>query len=334
MHETSVHQFNPEMAPDSAFVRGALKHLVVGNQGRWTDPRRTPFHIVAIAPHTGQVVIEIDDFEDRGRRIEIPFEQVASYQIAIGSTEASAADTEQFGEIVARFNQPLQVPCPQAATARTLAALRDRQAGVRAWLSEHSLFLKQYIAADISLRRGSPELASDLRTFMRQSGLGDTEEEFATTFVSNPYGELIKGHRIVLAELGLVAYEGSVVRDSTLFDGQRTKERRAEHILNRLSFVRAFLGLLGLAEVTLYRGIVFDGRPEPPRNNSFISASFDVEVARSCYAPREVQRNGMLLRQVVPIERLFMTYLETAGFNRQFLEAEAVLLYQPGNLLF
>jgi len=29
-----------------------------------------------------------------------------------------------------------------------------------------------------------------------------------------------------------------------------------------------------------------------------------------------------------------MTYLETAALNRQFLEAEAVLLNQPGNLLF
>jgi len=90
-----VHQFNPDMAPDSEFVRGALKHLVVGNRGRWMDPRRTPFHIVSIVPHTGQVVIEIDDFEDRGTRIEIPFERVMSYQMAIGSAEASAAETEQ-----------------------------------------------------------------------------------------------------------------------------------------------------------------------------------------------------------------------------------------------
>jgi predicted 2-oxoglutarate/Fe(II)-dependent dioxygenase YbiX len=38
----AVLQFNPNMAPDSAFVPGTLKHLVVGNRGRLMDPRRTP----------------------------------------------------------------------------------------------------------------------------------------------------------------------------------------------------------------------------------------------------------------------------------------------------
>ena len=41
-----------------------------------------------------------------------------------------------------------------------------------------------------------------------------------------------------------------------------------------------------------------------------------------------------LLRQVVPVERLFMTYLETAAMNDRFREAEAVLLFEPGAWAF
>jgi hypothetical protein len=91
---------------------------------------------------------------------------------------------------------------------------------------------------------------------------------------------------------------------------------------------------VGQADVTLYRGLVFDGLPDPLRNVTFVSASFDFEVARSCFAPRENRRTGLLIRHVVPVERLFMTYLETKQLNRQFVEAEAVVLHEPGNPLF
>ncbi len=33
--------------------------------------------------------------------------------------------------------------------------------------------------------------------------------------------------------------------------------------------------------------------------------------------------------QSVPVERVFMTYLETSAMNDRFLEAEAVLLARP-----
>ena len=45
------------------------------------------------------------------------------------------------------------------------------------------------------------------------------EERFATQWASNnESGEFIKGHRIVIAEVGLSPYEGKVVRDPALFD--------------------------------------------------------------------------------------------------------------------
>jgi hypothetical protein len=332
--ENAVHQFNPHMQPDSAFVPGAFKYLVVGNRGRWMDPRRTPFHIVTLVPDTGHFVLEIDDFEDTGTRLEIPFEVVKSYQLAVGSAEASPEDIAQFTAVVERLDRPLQVECVPRATAHTLERLRDLQEFASAWLGQHSAFLKGDRRLDAGSRRGPHQLAVDLQTFMKHQALSDVEEGFATSYVSNPHAELVKGHRIVLAELGLVDYRGSIVRDPALFDDPWAKERRAEHILSRLAFIRAFFEHVGLAAVTLYRGLVFDGRPQSLRNESFVSASFDPEVAKSCFVPHETRRSGLLIRQVIPIERIFMTYLETAQLNRQFLEAEAVLLYEAGNQLF
>ena len=52
--------------------------------------------------------------------------------------------------------------------------------------------------------------------------------------VQNAAGELVTGHRIVIAELGLVPYAGKVVRDPGLFEGRWSKPRRAAHVLARL----------------------------------------------------------------------------------------------------
>src|SRR5688572_17187833 len=99
----AIHQFNPNMAPDSAFVAGSLKHLVVGNRGRLLDPRRTPILIVALTPETGHFVAQIEDFEDKGARWEVPFERVASYRFEFDSPEATSADVERFDEIGLRW---------------------------------------------------------------------------------------------------------------------------------------------------------------------------------------------------------------------------------------
>ena len=85
-------------------------------------------------------------------------------------------------------------------------------------------------------------------------GLTDMEERFATQWVSNSEsGEFIKGHRIVIAELGLSPYEGKVVRDSTLFDEPWSKQRRAHYILVRMAFVQEVFSQSEIERPLLYR---------------------------------------------------------------------------------
>jgi hypothetical protein len=153
-------------------------------------------------------------------------------------------------------------------------------------------------------------------------GLAEVDDRFADAFVTNPRsGELIKGHAIVLAELGLCRYEGRIVRDPAIFE-QWPKAVRAQHIIVRLALVRELLHRLGREEVVLYL--------QPRPTASFLSATFAREVAEEHFAGGARTRSAVMWRQVTEVERLFMTFLETPALNRQFREAEAVLVGGPG----
>jgi hypothetical protein len=130
-----------------------------------------------------------------------------------------------------------------------------------------------------------------------------------------------------------VPFHGKQVRDPELFGGSWSKQRRADHVLRRLAFVRELFSRLGLSSVVLYRGWSSRGVPQS-RRHSFVSATFSREVAMSHFNEREPATTGVLLRQSVPILRLFMTFLETAHMNRQFKEAEAVLLRSDEDVVF
>src|SRR5437867_6551089 len=63
---------------------------------------------------------------------------------------------------------------------------------------------------------------------MTEESFWDIEEMFAEQYVRNPNsGELVQGHAIVLAELGIVPFQGKQVRDADLFSGSWNKQRRA-----------------------------------------------------------------------------------------------------------
>lgn len=332
-----IHQHDPDRLPDDAFVPGSLEHLVPGTRGRLLDPRRTPVEVVEVRPATGEFVIAITAFEDRGARWRVPFENVDHYQFEPGGARADAASVAAWREAITRFDRPLVLPRDEERRPRTLEDLRERERVARDWLRSSSRFFREGTVLQPARedRRGEPALWADLRAFLDGRGLAGMEEAFATGFVSNPYsGERVKGHRIVLAGLGLVSLEDKAVRDPDLFAGEWSRERRAEHVLWRLAFLRALFREAGRESVTLYRGLAVDGVPRPPDNTTFVSASFSFDVARSLFEPKTPGTSGVLLRQEVSVERLFMTYLETEAMNRQFLEAEAVLLFEEGNPLF
>ena len=168
---------------------------------------------------------------------------------------------------------------------------------------------------------------------MSEADLWEVEEAFADRYVrSFHFGELVKGHRIVLAELGLASYEGKQVRDPDLFNGLWSKQRRADHILHRLAFVRELFERSGHSTLVLYRGSSYREQPhcvqEQPHIRDFQFRGRDEPLQRA-----RSDHDRVLHRQSVPVERLFMSFLETVQMNRPYKEAEAVLIHDSANLI-
>jgi hypothetical protein len=320
-----IYERDPDAAPDEDFEPGELSHAVVGNEGRMLDARRTPVRVIDVRPGTGHVVLEVAAFEDRGARWEIELERLDRFQFARGSPREHGARLAELDEAVRRLDLALEIPVDPAARARTRERLSAARAEAREWLRGRS------IEVDLSQRTGAPQTWALLSTFMEFRDLLELERTFSERYVSNPgSGELVKGHLIVAAELGLAPYVGKVVRNPGLFDGAWSRERRAEHLLGRLAFVPELFRAAGYEAVTLWRGLSSERPLEELPPPTFVSATFSREVAESHFAGTERTVAAVLSRDVLPVERLFMTYVETEAMNRQFLEAEAVLIADAG----
>ena len=262
--------------------------------------------------------LEIDAFEDQGAHWLIPFEDIAGYQFRRGSARLSHAAARNYRQLVERFDQPLIVEPTAAMRARTAERIAQEKVAADEWLDRHDV--GRFDPSDAIARRvGDPALQGLLASYLERHGLADMDREFAETFVSNPRsGETVKGHSIVLADLGLVRFEGKRVRSPSLFEGRWSKERRARHLIVRLGFAQA-LWRRSAEQPVLYRGIGANDTGRVYQPLSFISATFSHEVALA-HEPVE------MLTQTLPLERVLMTFLETPAMNRQFKEAEAVLL--------
>lgn len=324
-----TYQRDPDQRPDRDFEPGELALLVPGNPGRMLDGRRTPIAVRGLDPATGTWELEVLAFEDAGARWTLELERVDHFQFERGASRLGGRTVARLRAAVDRFDRPLRVGVDRAARRRTLRRLADEERTAAATLPSRRL------AVDLEARTGDPAIHGWLEGYLRERGVGDLEAAFAERFVSNPSsGELVKGHRIVIAGLGLAAYEGKIVRDPRTFEGPWSEARRAEHVLARMGAVRALFRVAGHDTVRLWRGIASEDelRRQPAR--TFVSTTFDRAVAESLFAGGPAARVAALYRQDVPIERLFMTYVETAAMNRQFHEAEAVLLAEPRNLAF
>ena len=112
--------------------------------------------------------------------------------------------------------------------------------------------------------------------------------------------------------------------------GSRIRWYVTRHIKSKYELVR----LKKFTRTARRMGISYRGRFAAPRNRTFVSATFSAAVAESHFESGGEGSTGVLIRQSVPVERLFMTYLETVQMNRKFREAEAVLLFDADSAAF
>jgi hypothetical protein len=180
------------------------------------------------------------------------------------------------------------------------------------------------LAQAVDARAGNPCAFEVTGTLLREHGLTTLEKDLLDPLISNPRsGEMVKGHAIVLAELGLCRYEGLVVRDPYLFDGVHSKQARAEHILWRMALAQEVWALADAA--TVYRVVSSDQGIQPAKT-SLLSTTFSRAVADSHLAGGAARRHVKLQMRDLPLDRLFMTFIETEAMNSRFREAEALLV--------
>lgn len=329
-----VYQFDPSPAPDSDFLAGRLTYLVVGNRGRLLDGRRTPVAVTGVSPDDGVFEVEILGFEDAGSRWELGLEEVTRFQFARGAAMAPPDVERELCAAKQRFDVDLVIEADPAAYAQTAAAIEVERGLIRDSLALVDALGDVDFDAHVGRREGPSPIIAEVEQWLTHRRLLDVDQRFADAFVTNPRsGELVKGHAVVLAELGLCRYRGKVIRDPLAFESL-SKPRRAEHIIVRLALMRELYARLARETLTVFRAAAVEGPFPAPSRQSFISATFSREVADEHFAGGANTQTAVIWRQQISRDRLFMTFLETAALNRQFKEAEAILIAEPENRAF
>ncbi len=325
-----MHDHFTVMEPDENFDTGSFQHLIAGNEGRVLDGRRTPGYIERLDWDSGLFVWRITAFEDKGKCWEIPVEDIPQYQFRKNCTLLPQNAADRIAQYCRKFQKSLQIPAEKERFLQTNSEIEHQEAAARQWLSERSTFLKKGKQLSFSAVTGDTDLFCDLARYMEEHSVLDLENRTAAEYLLNPYsGEWMKGMKITMAEMGLLSYNGTVIRSSNTFSGMGEKSLRKEYIILRLAFLRALFRMCGYTEVPLFRGVSSEANffqtPQTLLSGTFSSdtaAEFagiqDSSKFRSCY----------WVKFFCKTEDLFMTFLETRALNERYQEQEAVFFYR------
>ena len=335
-----MYQADPHAEPDEAFVAGELGLLVPGNRGRLLDARRTPVRITALDIAHGYFELEILAFEDRGAHWLVPLEEVSRYQFQPSSVRADVRAVGEMRAAIARLDVTVQIAVDGEARHDTQRRIGAERAVADQWLAGNGAPERLDVAPFIASRRGCEDAFAWLAGYLGICGLAGMDHDLATAYVRNPNsGDLVRAHLITAAQLGLCSYRGKQVRDPASLSESWSADRRAAHLVHRLAFVQALWRRANNPDLMLYRGMGLQSSAQlEDRRPAVISATFSREVADSHFTSQRAQA-AALVRFRLPIERLFMTFLETAAMSTQYLEAEAIIFTAdhgpwPGSGLF
>lgn len=330
----STHEVIKE--PDDRFETGSLAHLIPGNAGRVLDGRRTPGFVESYDPNSATFLWHITGYEDEGLCWEMPAEYINCFQFPLDCPRLPEDRVADIQAACQRFSRRLNITPTPETTQATLKALEAAAQEAAGWLEQHSEFFRQYSVLPLSAETGATLLYDDLANYLSQKGLLELEQRTAGDYVLNPWsGEWLKGMKIVMAELGLIGYQGTIPRKPDVFSGLGDKELRKQYIIARCGFVQALFRRVGLKEVPLYRGMASESDFfETP--SSLLSATFSPQTALEFADLPDSSpqiRSSYCVKFTCPVNSLFMTFLETRQLNEKHQEQEAILFYRD-RLLF
>ena len=322
-----MHEQHTIVESDDHFDVGTLAHLVVGNEGRVLDGRRTPGYIESYDNESAMFICRITAFEDKGKCWEIPAEEITSYQFRKGCPLLLPSEVTQISERCIVLNQQLVIPKYETNRAATENSISVQEQFAHDWIVNNSLFYKTESQFDFSAKEGNHCLFSDLEHYLNELGLYELERLTAKQYLLNPYsGEWIKSTKIIMAEMGLIAYSGTPPRKSDTLSGIGEKELRKKYIIARTAFLRSIFKLKGISEVSLFRGmssaINFYETP-----HTLVSSTFSAETALEFtdLKSSSKSRSAYFVKFTCPVDCLFMTFFETRQFSERYKEQEAII---------
>lgn len=325
----AIHEFDDDMLSDDNYLKGHIRYLVTGNQCRLLDGRRTTGYIEEYFHDSGMFRWRIVKYEDEGKYWDLPAEQVSRFQFYKDSHELNEINIEAIKQTIEKFDKSHIINIDTDEKVKSEKEIMECQHSVKRWLLNHSQLVRSNSKLDSKDCSGSPLLWEDLKTYMESVGFEEEERRTAELMVLNPNsGEWIKGMSIVLAEMGLVSYKGKTPRTKDIFFGLGAKKNRRAYIIHRLAFIRVFFSLMNVSEVTLYRGMCSENRWSPIQR-TYLPCTLNLDVAKafSNFDDGSKFQISYLVKITTPIEKLFMTFLETEAMNRQYQEAEVIILY-------
>lgn len=321
----SIHLYTEEKLSDEHFYDGRLDFLFVGNICRRLDGRRTSGKIIDIFESCGMFRFEITEYEDKGSFWDIPFEDVSKFQFAKESVFLEADEIERYERIVEKFDKSLVVEPSEIERSMTERMIDEAVIFVEKWLEEKVNY--SYRSINLGSDRGLEKVSGLLKAFMKDLDLLDIEEKTAGQMVLNPNsGEWIKAMCITMAEMGLTHYDGKVMRDLSVYGDFGSVANRKRYVVFRLAFVRVIFSKLRYDDVILYRGMSSEGE-WVERNRALMSMTFSKKVAEafSDLSIDSKYKSSYVIKMTLPVDRLFMTFIETGEMNNQYRESEAII---------
>lgn len=321
----TLHQQNKEMLSDDYFLEGHIKYLVVGNNCRLLDGRRTPGVIRSMDYDSGHFRWEILDFEDKGKTWDVTFESVRNFQFVKNGLVNNEFD--KIEAVISKLDKQISIPRAVDNLHGTEKRIEGLMESTHKWIRNNSKFIHQMIELDRKNATQLEQISYDFLAYMASVDLLSLETKTSELMVLNPNsGEWIKGLMIVMAELGLASYDGKMIRSEGLFTGMGDKTTRERYILHRMAFIRCLFNRFDKSHLTLFRGMSSERAWFVPKR-TFISMTFDYDVASefSDFDENSKYQTSYIIKSNIDINQLFMTYLETKEMNERYQEKEAII---------
>ncbi len=307
----SLHHSDKNKEEDESYIEGSLELLMIGNECRYLDGRRTEGCIEEIFSERGCFRWRISKYEDAGEAWDIDLEDIVKFQFKKGSRKANKNQINAFKNIVEKVNVNTTLAMESEETQITMSEVNKSTKDIKQWMMQE-LDSADNMIIDLKSDFSNQRITKLLQLYMKKIECTELEEKTANQLVLNPNsGEWFKGLLITMAEMGLVNYYGKVVRDDQTFKGIGSKELRRKYIIHRLAFVRAMFEINDVKEVLLYRGMSSEGN-WMNKSKSMLNMTFSRSVAEefSDLNGSSIFKTSYIVKMTLPIELVFMTVLK------------------------